>query len=68
MNKNKNNMENIKNLLKEFGAKDKKELKQTIKNEILLVERDRELGCLCCHTEIARTRLNRLKKIMSELN
>ena len=33
-------MENIKNLLKEFGAKDKKELKQIIKNEILLVERD----------------------------
>jgi len=61
-------MENIKNLLKEFGAKDKKELKQIIKNEILLVGRDRELGCLCCHTEIARSRLKRLKKIMSELN
>ena len=61
-------MENLKNLLKEFGAKDKKELKQIIKNEILLVERDREVGCFCCHTEIARTRLTRLKKIMSELN
>lgn len=61
-------MENIKNLLKEFGAKDKKELKQTIKNEILLVERDKEQGCLCSHSEIARTRIKRLKKIMSELN
>ena len=63
-------MENIKNLLKEFGAKDKKELKQKIKNEILLVERDRGMGCLCSHTEIARCRQRRLKKIMEmpELN
>lgn len=66
MNKNTKqyNMENMKKLLKEFGAKDEKELEEKVKNEILLVERDKEQGCLCCHSEIARTRLKRLKKII----
>lgn len=62
--KTQNNMENMKKLLKEFGAKDEKELEEKVKNEILLVERDKEQGCLCCHSEIARTRLKRLKRII----
>lgn len=59
-------MENMKmkELLKEFGAKDERELEEKVKNEILLVERDKEMGCLCSHSEIARTRMKRLKRII----
>lgn len=57
-------MENMKELLKEFGARNEKELEEKVKNEILLVERDKEMGCLCSHSEIAKTRMKRLKRII----
>lgn len=45
----------------------KKDLLSKIKNEILLYKRDKEAGCMCCHTEIARNRQKYLSTILKEV-
>lgn len=45
----------------------KKELVNKVKNEILLYGRDKEAGCFCCHTEIARNRQKYLQSILKEV-
>lgn len=45
----------------------KRDLVNKIKNEILLYKRDKEGGCFCCHTEIARNRQKYLTSILKEV-
>lgn len=45
----------------------KKDLISKIKNEILLYKRDKEGGCMCCHTEIARNRQRYLQSVLKEV-
>lgn len=60
-------------ICKEFGIEKglvknmKKDLLNKIRNEVLLYKRDKEGGCLCCHTEIARNRQVYLSTILKEV-
>ena len=51
----------------EEGKNMKKDLLDKIKNEVLLYKRDKEAGCLCCHTEMARNRQMYLSTILKEV-
>lgn len=60
-------------ICKEFNIEEglvknmKKDLVDKVKNEILLYKRDKESGCFCCHTEIARNRQKYLTSVLKEM-